>query len=152
MKKRILLLLVSSVLMLPFLSSGALATWEPPTEYDTGVKFEGTEGWPTLTWVFPACEYVCVRTDADIDYRHTTPPSARPGWIDEESVVVTTSWSGPTGYHAVGTCDAQAQFWSEINPEANHGVNHGDIMVFYVDDDGNLYDMFSWSFNVRHTK
>lgn len=154
MKKTLLPILLVSVFVVPFISGNALATWYPPHDWETAFNVAGFEATATLTWEFESCEWVCVRTDADIYYRSTSPPSARPGSIDEGSLVVTTTWTigegEEPGPHAMGNCHAEAEFWSEINPAAKRGVNHGDIDLFWTDDDGTRYDMFSWSFNVKH--
>ncbi len=139
-----------SIFVLPFISGNALATWYPPHDWETAFNVKGYEATATLTWEFESCQWVCVRTDADIYYRHTSPPSARPGGIDVGSLVVTSEWEGPSGEHELGNCHAEAQFWSYIKETAKRGTNHGDIDLFWIDDDGTRYDMFSWSFNVKH--
>lgn len=144
-RKSILLVVMVSFLVLPFLSNSAMATVGDLWDYDTGVPVEGTDALVTLHWEGEACEgaFLHSGTDVLIEYRHTTPKSAEPGWFDLPAAIDGTfeyDWDLKT-WVWYGT----AQFWSHIDPSASRGTNHGDITITWYNG-----DVWSWSFNVRH--
>lgn len=138
MKKTLLAFLVISLLVLPFMSSGTLAG-ACLLDYDTGIKANGPSDTVTLSWeikVSPGFEQGAVVT---IRYKHTTPPSARPGGFDLSELeidmtVIDEIWYG------------SATFVSFINENADRGTNHGRIRISWEG-----HPDFGWSFNVQHS-
>lgn len=149
MKKILFALVLLSLLCLPAMSNNAVASWGEPGQYSTGV--DGTDGTAELVWEIPMCYWVYSRLlDPMIEYRSTSPKSAQEGGFDLSEMAWGGDWVADPTVPYGGVWYGWVTFGSYINAEAKRGVNHGDITLTWLDDDGILYTITEWSFNVRH--
>lgn len=137
MKKLILVFIAMLALLIPMLSTGAVASVTEMTEFNTGIKADAPDDTVRLAWKFEACRPSFTYGVATITYRHTTPKSAEPGnfeIVDQDGYWEDGYWYGWIDIHSWITGDK--------------GTNHGDIEISYSND----YPCdIAWSFNIRHS-
>ncbi|MCK5290597.1 MAG: hypothetical protein KAR39_01095 [Thermoplasmata archaeon] len=168
MKKLLFALMAASLMAIPFMSFGTVATIEEVVDYDTGIKEDASYvDDARVEWEIISCRWVAQLYEVSIEYRHTTPWHAAPGgFLNHDPPTVGRDFVVYPGQEEVpfwdqmGVWFGYAEFTSFINPDAKHGINHGDIIIHYPDTPYTCSDnqncepdygyLVYWSFNIHH--